>query len=645
MLLAALLMLAAQADTVTQLRDVEVTAASVRPVRSAAPVQLADRATLERLGDAGVSDALKHFSGVTVNDYGGLGGLKTVSVRAMGSKHTAVAYDGVPVTDAQSGDIDISRFRLDNVETLTLSTAGNDAIFRPARLYGTGAVLAITSRRPDPGQRRLCGTASVSAGSWGYVAPSARIDARLDSEGRYLASASASWLRADGRYPFRIDNGGSPVSGRRRNGDVESLTTELNLELDNVALKGYFYDSDRGLPGAVVFYNDYAAERLADRNAFGQATWRFSPARGLTLRAIGKFNYSRSIYLDHRPVYPGGERRESHTQRELYASVGALWRPDGAWAVTLTSDFAGCALRANAAESAAPRRITSQTVAAAAYTAPRWRANASLLATIIDEQVRQGAAPPALRRLSPSVSASWQILPDRDLHLRASVADGLRVPTFADRYYTRIGNASLRPERSLQSNLGLTWAAAPAQWLSALDVSIDGYFNRVKDKIVAVPTLYVWTMRNVGLANIGGIDATLRAEFPLPAGVALTLQAAYSWQHALDATAGSATSGERLPYTAEHSGSASLTARWQDLSLTYSLTAMGRRYASYLNSAANRLEPYAEQSLSAAYVLRLRPCRLQFRAELLNLANVNYQVIRYYPMPGRQFRISTSITI
>lgn len=646
-LLAILTITTATADTVTthRLDNIDVTAAA-RTLRSTTPVQTADRSVIGLMGDAGVSDALKRFSGVTVNDYGGLGGLKTVSVRAMGSKHTAVAYDGVPVTDAQSGDIDISRFRLDNVETLTLSTSGSDAIFRPARLFGSGAALSITSRRPRQSGRPFSASASVSAGSWGYVAPSLRADWRIDPDGDYSLSASANWMRADGAYPFHVDNGQSPVNGRRRNSDVESITGELNLNLRNVSLKGYYFDSDRGLPGAVIFYNSYAAERLHDRNAFGQGVWRFSPADGLTVKAIGKFNYSHSRYTDRLPSYPGGVRRENHTQREVYISAGALWKPAEAWAIALTSDLAGNHLRADAPDAAQPDRLTWQTVAAASFTSGRWHVNASVLASDIHERVRRGPCARPLHRFSPSLSASWQVIPESGLHLRASVADGFRVPTFADRYYTRIGNASLRPERAFQSNLGLTWAwQSPTNGISSLTITADGYFNRVKDKIVAMPTLYVWVMRNVGVADIGGIDANANAEFTLPYGVGLTVNASGSWQHALDVTPATATNGHVLPYTAALAGSASLSAQWHGISITYAVTAMGRRYAAYLSGPDNRIAPYADQSLTAAYDLQLSRCRISFRAEALNLANANYQVIRYYPMPGRQFRISTSINI
>ena len=37
-----------------------------------------------------VADAIRYFSGVQLKDYGGVGGIKTINVRSLGSAHTAV---------------------------------------------------------------------------------------------------------------------------------------------------------------------------------------------------------------------------------------------------------------------------------------------------------------------------------------------------------------------------------------------------------------------------------------------------------------------------------------------------------------------------------------------------------------------------
>ncbi|HQJ90655.1 MAG TPA: TonB-dependent receptor plug domain-containing protein, partial [Paludibacteraceae bacterium] len=56
--------------------------------RTSAPVRIITTHQKERLGITDISDALKRTAGVDVKDYGGVGGLKTVSVRGLGSQHT-----------------------------------------------------------------------------------------------------------------------------------------------------------------------------------------------------------------------------------------------------------------------------------------------------------------------------------------------------------------------------------------------------------------------------------------------------------------------------------------------------------------------------------------------------------------------------
>ena len=62
-----------------------------------------ESATREKiLRSASLADAIRDFSGLQMRDYGGVGGLKTVNVRSLGSAHTAVFIDGVPIDNAQN---------------------------------------------------------------------------------------------------------------------------------------------------------------------------------------------------------------------------------------------------------------------------------------------------------------------------------------------------------------------------------------------------------------------------------------------------------------------------------------------------------------------------------------------------------------
>ena len=641
--------LSAQVDTTTyhQLSGVEVLG-KVRPstTRESTPLQVMDKAGIERLGVQDLSEAVKRFSGVTVQDYGGIGGLKTVSVRSLGAKHTAVCYDGVTVTDAQSGQVDISRFSLDNVDMISLSIGQADDIFQTARMYASAGALSIKTSRPVFTDRSYHLKAQVKAGSFGLVNPYLRYEQKL---GKHLvATGQVDWLRADGRYPFVIQNEQKEESGKRINSDIQTLRTELNLFSDlgkggELNLKGYYFDSERGLPGSVILYNDYAKERLWDKNYFVQGYYKKQFESNFSLQVQGKYNYSWNKYVDFNNNYTEGKQEDRHTQREYYISAGGLYTPIEHLSFSLTTDFSVNTLKNNLPACPFPTRYTSLSVLAAQYKDNRLTTTVSLLNTFIAENVKTGDKPSDRKRLSPSASVSWRVLPEQNLRIRASFKDIFRVPTFNDMYYLRIGNTNLKPERATQYNLGMTWGDSPSSALSYLNLSVDGYYNRVRDKIVALPTLYIWKMMNMGEVAISGIDANLSAEISCFDFADFLLQGNYTWQKAIDITNESAKNyRDQIPYTPRHAGSASLSIQNKWLNVSYLLSCAGDRYSLPQNIKENRIDRYIEQTISVNKEFSLRDFKLRLQGEVLNVGNINYEIIKYYPMPGRSYRILVS---
>ena len=295
-------------------------------VRSGAPVQTLDKAELERMGVLDVSDAVRHFSGVTLKDYGGVGGLKTVSVRSLGAQHTAVLYDGVAIGDCQSGQVDISRFSLDNVSSLTLTIGQSDNIYQTARMLAAASALSIETSRPDFENRDFSLSAKVKTGSYGLANPSLFYAHRFTS--RLSCSLYGEYLRADGNYHFTMMNLTKPIEGRRNNSDIGAYRAEVNLfarltERQDLDVKGYLFDSRRGLPGSVVYDNPYAAERLYDRNYFGQLRYENRFSEKWKLKASGKFNYSWNKDTDKKAAGPT-EDRFRQTETYLTATLWAM---------------------------------------------------------------------------------------------------------------------------------------------------------------------------------------------------------------------------------------------------------------------------------------------------------------------------------
>jgi len=100
------------------------------------PVQTLQGEELEKLAAHSVADAIRYFSGLQIKDYGGVGGLKTVNIRGMGSEHVGVFYDGIELGNAQNGTVDLGRFSLDNMESVTVFNGQKAEIFQSAKDFG-----------------------------------------------------------------------------------------------------------------------------------------------------------------------------------------------------------------------------------------------------------------------------------------------------------------------------------------------------------------------------------------------------------------------------------------------------------------------------------------------------------------------------
>lgn len=607
------------------------------------PVQRMEKAELERMGALDVSDAVRHFSGVSVKDYGGIGGMKTVSVRSLGAQHTAVSYDGVAVGDCQSGQVDISRFSLDNVSALTLTIGQGDDIFQPAKALASAGVLSIETGKPDFGAASFRLAARVKSGSFGLANPSLFWAVRLG--GKAGLSFYGDYLRADGIYPFEYVNGTRRIKAKRNNSDIQAYRGEANFyaslgDGQDLRAKLYLFHSERGLPGSVVYDNPYAAERLHDRNYFGQLNYEVSFSPKWKLKAAGKFNYVWNRDTDKEAA---GMRDDRFRQTETYLTATLWSEPLRGLSFSLAQDFAYNDLSTTLSNCQYPERYTVLTALSAQYWHPVFRITASLLNTYITENVRTGTAADDRQRLSPAVSLSWRPLPSTAWRLRASYKDIFRMPTFNDLYYRLIGNTRLRPESTRQWNVGTTWGGRVSPVVEMLDVSVDAYYNKVKDKIVAVPTMFVWKMSNVGEVETVGVDINVSAGIRVAKSMRFGLSGAYNFMQAEDVTdRDSKLWRNQIAYTPRHSGSGSLTWETPWVDVAYNVVFASERYRMPQNSADNRIRPYSDHSLSAFRTFRRGRHALRLQADALNLGGKNYEIVRFYPMPGRNYKFTVT---
>ena len=634
---------------VHRMDEVTVTARRMpAKITSTTSIQVFNKEDLKNLGLQNMGDAVKRFAGTNVRDYGGIGGLKTVSVRNLGAAHTAVSYDGIAISNTQAGQIDIGRFSLDNVSSLSLAIGHDDNLLQSARLFASAGVLNIETEKPKFEEDKHSLTQiQLRGGSFGYITPTFRHWQSLGERTRL--SVDANYQRADGEYPFQLKNGQLTTEEKRINSDIESIQGEVNLfhtfkDDSELSTKAYYFQSERGLPGSVILYNNESDERLWDKNFFAQAMYKKVFSTQWTLQAQGKYNYSWNKYEDIGVEYVGGKQTDTNRQQEYYLSAAILYRPIQGLSLSLAQDGFINQLHTNGINSPEPIRYTLLTALNARYQWERVKLSGSLVATYITEEVKSGNTPDDRKRISPTFSFSWQPWENEQLFLRAMYKNTFRVPTFSDLYYLRVGNTNLKPEKATEYTAGITWSGTPFSFTDFVSLTIDGYYNQVNDKIIAFPSTYVWKMQNYGEVNISGIDVTMATAIPLGRRLNLNVSGNYSWQKALDITNKEAKNYKhQLPYTPEHNGNISATLEMPWVNVGYTVNIVGKRYYLAQNIPANEIEGYNEHTATLWREFDLKHCKFRLQAEAINLTDAQYDVIKYYPMPGRSWRITGAL--
>lgn len=624
------------------------------------PAQVLSGEPLERLNSQSVADALRYFSGVQIKDYGGMGGLKTVNIRSMGSQHVGVFYDGIQLGNAQNGVVDLGKFSLDDIESVSLYNGQKSEIFQPAKDFGSSGSIYLQPKVPvfkDDQKTNL--TVKLKLGSISLFNPSFRLEQKISD--KVSASFSSEFVQSKGLYKYKYEKKNSDGSvandtiARRYDSYIRAKRFEAAfngiIKDGSWNVRGYGYISDRGIPTAIVNNNfTPKGQQMLDENYFIQASLRKKLFPKFETQVKAKFAYDYSRFLDTvnvaTTVLPIDN---SYIQREFYFSSSNIYSINKNWDVSASFDLQYNNLDASLRDFSYPIRYTSLLAFATTYQWSRFKFLGSVLGTFVHENVEKNAKSPDKTEWTPSAFLSYQPFESNDFTVRAFYKRIFRMPTFNDLYYTMIGNIMLKPEYTSQYDAGFTYQKLyDHKFFKGIYVKVDGYYNEVEDKIVAVPTnnLFRWMMTNLGDVRIIGADVNIQAEFDFNK-VKLKPLVSYTYQRAGDYTDKKEDYyGDQIPYVPWHAVTFTLMADYKDWSFNYSLMYTGERYDAQLNNIrANYLQPWYTHDLSVQKTFSWHSHQFKASFEVNNVLDQHYDVVRNYPMPGRNFKLIVSFTL
>lgn len=638
----------AQDSVATVVLDaVDVRATSLEEKNAQQSVSRLDGQKLRNISASNAGDAAKFLSGVMIKDYGGIGGLKTVSVRGLGSMHTNLLYDGVSINNAQNGQIDLSKFTITNIEEINLSNGNQIINLQTAKSLSAANVLSIETVRPYMEEgKRTKGDVAMSFGSFNTFRASGNLHRKINE--KTFISFNTDVTNSEGNYPYTLFYGPNPQDSssreRRKNNDLFSIKAEANLYSDlspksDLKAKAYFFYSNRGLPGPTTLYYINSKQRLWDRDMFLQSVYTYNITDNLRYRTRFKASASHTRYFDPYFNNAQGFREDIYNQTEMYLNNVVCWNKGDRFSLNLTNDLLLNNMKASNNYDFDPLRFTSLTGLVAAYSIGILRLDANVLHTFSKDWAELHKAYRMQNHLSPflSISMLWK-------HFELSIfyKNIFRTPTFNDLYYNAVGQVDLNPEKADQYNIHFGFRHKTEEINPQfVNISIELYHNDVTDKIIAVPrdNIFIWSMVNYGKVRMDGVELTADWRYELNKTknkMTFDLSAVYNFHYAVDNLKESNTYGHQIQYTPRHSANAIAGFGFNTLNVAFTSSFVGKRYTMNQNTERNALKPYWEHSISIGKQFR----NFYIKLSCNNITDKQYEVVKSYPMPGRNWNIN-----
>ena len=562
------------------LGTVQVTANRVEQAadEALASVTVLDRADIERSQAPDLSDLLARQAGIDIVRTGGPGSVNTVFMRGSNSKHTLVLIDGLRVNSAVQGLYDFAHLPLAQIERIEIVRGpraalwGSDAVGGVIQIFTRDPKTAFVEARAGSYGRR-----GLDAGiAFGDQGPRFAVAAGIDRLDGFSATNPASWSYDPDKDGYRNRYGNFRLRGDVGNQQafLSGQGSAARVEFDDGVSDVRTHSLGAGLQGEL------------------RTDWSHQLLLGVSREDVETLSFGRSEFQSERLSLDWLHRIELNEQQQLQA--GLNWsRESGRAGVDWYGEFFD----------GERRNLGLFAAWSGEFAAHRFN-----LSLRHDDNSQFGGASTA--------NAAWGWRLSDSLSLRASWSQGFHAPTLNDLYFPNVygccqGNPDLRPEHSLNQELGLDWRMDETQ---SLGLSL--FRNRIRD-LIELDAGYVEYV-NINRARIDGAEL----QYSLRRG-AFSLSANATWQDPQDL--GNDTPLLRRPKRKLNLG---IDYRFDGgFALGLDASAVGER-----PDFGASLPGYARFDLRAAWPL---PRGWQLEARIENLGDRDYELVSGYNTPGR----------
>lgn len=585
--------------------------------------QLLDSKAIEKIRPIQISDALQYIAGVNIRDYGGLGSIKTISLRGLPSNQTLVLIDGLRINNSQTGIADISKIFVSSIGRIEVAKSSSSS------LYGSNAMAGIVnliSKTELQDNYRFI----ASYDNFTNKILEAEITQNIDSIPFALKVRKTN---SDGTYSFKVGE----KSYERQNSQVDNLDLYLGTVFGwgdfTLKPKLIIRESQTGSPEPVLAGVQRASNAFlkeSDLTAIVSANNYINDSTEFKIGAV--YSYSDLQYKNENAIEFGANGLDNdfyNNAMQIRSEYNSKYK----------NLFYGFVADANINTLSGDMLQKTQNNIGRQDIGISGNMNYTKKSVVIEysffSSFRADYSSDFSSNYSPMLGASANVV-EANLISKASLSTGYRLPSFNEMYYLNYGNQNLQPEKSITYNLGLDYE--PPKFGS---FGLNLFYTNTKDQIAAVPTGPItWQSQNIDKVNTKGIEFFANIT-PIKG---LNLIYNYIYQEPL-IKSDEAEEKILVPYTPQEIISALVS---YDISSFQFGTSM--QYKSYVfttidNDLGLIIDDYTLFDVFFSYKPEFYGGKLLLRLDMKNIFDEQYQLFLNYPMPGRNIRGTISYEI
>lgn len=607
-------------------------------INASVPYYRLNNFVLENLGVQDIGQALKHIPSANIKDYGGIGGLKTINYRSLGSTHTGIEQDHIISADQQTGTLNLGQYKTFGIETLEMSTGQVQHQNAFASAFLKSNMISIFNSIATSSKEKTIIKTHSEWQSLNSLTNAILIKHKLRNHLTFGIQGMHTF--GSGIYDYELQNGQTSISNERAPTNLRQKQLNGTIQFHNnrlqILAQGSYGTSKQNLPGAIIFYNTKSKETLnalSDQiNIKANYTSKNHQISAFALRRSSTTTYFQDYVLNSQ-----GFIQNDYLQNQIGA--GTMYRfflGSKTQSFFIGTDFFKTDLMGSQYEATPIRQNLNSVIGIT-----KWLSKIKIQANLTHQFIKDINFEDLLKhkQLSPFVSLGYFPLKNKTLRIRALYKNAFRIPSFNDLYYRSIGNISLLPEQANMFNLGLSFEKSFNKNLSS-EITIDFYHNDIENKIIAIPTknLFNWSMQNIGKTKGQGIDLNVLISKKINT-CKFVLSTSQAYNKSIDVTDTKGfTYGHQLPYTPVYFATYHINFLFKQFSTSVNLLHGGNRYILTENIPSNLLAGFFDLGINGAYNFKFKKKHtITVKVQANNILNKNYQVIKSFPMPGRHF--------